>query len=275
MQNTAVLKTLEDLEWARQNNPALIEHYAGQVTILEDFRKYLKWLDDNEVTSVVTSNLKRHKRRSKGIHPSSACKKKVCLLKLYYECTFAIEPAKQFDAKSQITWDIGTMLHDMMQTHLSAMYGKQFSYEVPLHRGPIKSSTDGIFDFTNFRFILEMKSIKEGGNFGWETVQAKPMEDNVRQAHFYMWLANIPMALLFYINKNGSEFKEHTIVFDPAIWSEIEADVLRPVISTVYENGDMVAANPGWHCRWCNFAHACPERGGKKDADADWSEAGA
>jgi CRISPR/Cas system-associated exonuclease Cas4 (RecB family) len=272
MQDTNVLRTLEELDWARQNNPAVLEHYLGQVTILEDLKKYLRFLDDNEITTTLTTELKRHKRREKGIHPSSACKKNVCLLKLYYECTFAIEPAKKFDAQSQLTWDIGTMLHVMLQTHLKAMYGEQFQYEVPLRRGAIKSSTDGLFSFTNYRFILEIKSIKEGGNFGWETIQAKPMEDNVRQAHFYMWLANVPMALLFYINKNGSEFKEHAVVFDPDTWSEIERDVLQPVVSTVYENGPMVPARPGWHCKWCDFAHSCPERGGKQDGDSDWSE---
>jgi len=244
------------------------------VTVLGDLRKYLRWLDDHEVTTTVTSKLKREKLRAKGIHPSSACKKKACLLKLFYECTYQVKPAKKFDAKSQLTWDIGTMLHDMMQQHFSAMYGEQFQYEVPLQYGHIKSRTDGIFSFDHYRFILEMKSIKEGGNFGWEKVQASPMEDNVRQAHFYMWLANIPMALLLYINKNGSEFKEHAVLFNPVLWNEIEQNVLTPVLSAAFEKGPMVPALPGWHCRWCDFAHACPEKGGKKDADSDWSEEG-
>lgn len=271
---TDSLKTIDDLEWAQQNNSALIEHYLGQVTVLEDLKKYLRWLDDNEVTTTVKSKLKRYKLRAKGIHPSSACKKNVCLLKLYYECTNELKPAKTFDPKAQLTWDIGTMLHDMMQVHFTAMYQEQFQFEVPLKYGHIKSSTDGIFEFDNYRFILEMKSIKEGGNFGWETIQAKPMEDNVRQAHFYMWLANIPMALLLYINKNGSEFREHAILFDHALWADIEQNVLTPVIAAAYENGPKVPARPGWHCRWCDFSHSCPEKGGKKDADSDWAEEG-
>lgn len=266
------IRTLQELEWSQKNNFSAVQHYLKQVTVLPDLQKYFKWLSDQEVTTLVTSHLRRAKLRASGIHPSSACKKGVCLLKLYYECTNKVAPSRAYNQQSQLTWDIGTMLHDMMQAHLKTMYEDQFAFEVPLAKGHIKSHTDGIFDFTNYRFILEMKSIKEGGNYGWEKVQAKPMEDNVRQAHFYMWLSDIPFALILYINKNGSDFKEHAVAFNPLIWKEIETDVLAPVTSAAYQNGPMVKATPGWPCRWCDFAHSCPEKGaGTYDAAADWS----
>jgi CRISPR/Cas system-associated exonuclease Cas4 (RecB family) len=262
------VRTIGELTQALKENYDLVQHYLSQVTVEEDLCNYLKWLSDNEVTTEVVTHLKRHKIRAPGIHPSSAAKNKVCLLKLYYECTNEVEPTVEaYDQKTQMTWDMGTALHDMHQTWFSAMYGDQFKAEVPLKSkdGYIKSQTDGLFTFKHYRFILEMKSIKEGGNYGWAKVQAKPMDDNVRQAHFYMKLADVPYALIFYMNKNAGEFKEHAVMFSQALWDEMERDVLTPVINAAYKKGPAVAANPGWHCRWCLYQAGCPEKGGKDD----------
>ena len=260
------IRTLSDIKRAAAGAGGfeLIQQYVDKVTVSKDLETYYRWLFDNEVATQVVSNLRRDKTRATGIHPSSACKKDVCLLKVYYECTHDIAPSRSFDQKMAVTWDTGTMLHDMMQAHFKAMYGKQFSFEVPLEKGYVTSHTDGIFDFSDYRFILEMKSIKEGGNYGWEKIQAKPMDDNVRQAYFYMWLADIPFALVFYIGKNVGEFKEHAVVFNPLVWDDIEHNVINPVISAAYEGGPMVEGTPGWHCRWCDFAYACPAKASGK-----------
>ena len=264
------IRTLKDL---KSSSPLMVRHYAQQVTVVADLQRYLYWLDQNEVTTELLVELRRAKQRPLGIHPSSACKTNVCLLKLYYECTGKLQPNKAFNQQLQLTWDIGTALHTMMQTWFKAMYGDQFTAEAKLGKGLIKSSTDGIFDFTNYRFILEMKSIKEGGNFGWDKIQRKPMEDNVRQTHFYMWLADIPFALLLYIGKNSSELKEHVVTFDPNIWHDIESKVVDPVTKAV-KAGIEPKASPGWHCRWCDFAHSCPKKGiGDHDSSANWPEA--
>jgi len=262
------IRTLGELKQAVEQNYDLVQHYLNQVTVESDFCNYLKWLADEEVTTEVVSHLKREKKRSLGIHPSSASKKGACLLKLYYECTGEVEPGGDaYNQKSQLTWDMGTMLHDLHQKWFKEMYGDQFQFEVPLKSkdGYIKSSTDGIFSFEHYRFILEMKSIKEGGSFGWEKVQAKPQEDHVRQSHFYMKLADVPFALIFYINKNAGEFKEHAIMFNQALWDEMEKQVVAPVVAAAYKKGAPVGATPGWHCRWCNFQHGCPEKGGKEE----------
>lgn len=268
----AQVRTLKDLELYRLKNPKIIDHYAKQVTVLEDLNKYLFWLDQNEVTTDLSVALKRTKQRALGIHPSSACKADVCLLKLYLECTGKMQPNKAFKQQMQLTWDLGTMLHVMLQTWFKEMYGDQFTPEVPLIQGPIKSSTDGLFDFTHYRFIFELKSIKEGGNFGWDKIQAKPFEDNVRQCHFYMKLADVPFALLVYFGKNISEIKEHVVVFNPAIWHDIESKVIAPVMQAT-KAGIMPKATSGWHCNWCDFARSCPKKGAVPyDPAADWPE---
>jgi CRISPR/Cas system-associated exonuclease Cas4 (RecB family) len=269
---TETLMTIDDLLLANESSLEVSQYYLSQVTVEEDLYAYLRWLYDNGVTTYLNSALKRNKVRASGIHPSSASKKDVCLLKLYYECTNKVAPGNDaYDQKSQLTWDIGTLLHDMYQAWFKDMYEDQFASEVFLEdKGlHVTSSTDGIFAHANYRFVIELKSIKEGGSFGWAKVQAKPQEDHVRQAHFYMKLANIPFALIFYINKNAGEFKEHAIAFNPALWEEIESQVIRPVISAAYENGPMVPAKAGWHCRWCIYQHGCPEKG-RKDSHVDW-----
>jgi hypothetical protein len=257
------IRTIEDLTQAtEEGNFDIVQHYLSQVTVETDLENYLLWLYDNEVTTDVVAKLRRERNRSLGIHPSSASKVGVCLLKLYYECTHEVPPGSAYNQKSQLTWDIGTLLHETYQKWFHDMYGDQFQSEVELKNndGTIISHTDGIFSFTHYKFILEMKSIKEGGNYGWEKVQSKPQEDHVRQAHFYMKLSNTPFALLFYINKNAGAFKEHAIPFNPLIWNDIQNNVIDPVISAAYKNGPAVSAKSGWHCRWCVFQHGCPEK---------------
>lgn len=255
-----MIRTLEELQMALDVEPAMVEHYRSQVTVDKDLKAYLKWLSDNEVMTHVDVDLRRDKGRDLGIHPSAACKDGVCLLKLYYDCTHTVKPNRKYVQESQMTWDIGTMLHCVLQTWLKRMYGDdQFQEEVSLKDDKlrIKSHTDGLFTFSKYRFILEIKSIKEGGNYGFEKVQLKPMKDNVRQAHFYMYLADAPFALLFYLCKNNSKWKEHPVVFDFGLWDQILGDVVRPVIDAAYNGGPMVEAQPGWGCKWCDYEHSC------------------
>jgi len=258
------IRTLEDLKQVveSQGLTAAEEFCRQQVTVDRDLQSHLKWLSDNEVTTVVDTKLKRHKQRSLGIHPSAACKDNACLLKLYYDCTGDIAPLRKFVLESQITWDIGTLLHCTLQEWFQQMYGdEQFQAEVPLLNDQlhVKSHADGLFTFSQCRFILEIKSIKEGGNYGFERVQLKPMKDNVRQAHFYMYVANVPFALLFYMCKNNSRWKEHPVVFDFNLWDKIVNETVKPVIGAAYGNGEMVESTPGWACRWCDYEYACPD----------------
>jgi CRISPR/Cas system-associated exonuclease Cas4 (RecB family) len=270
---TEYIRTIDELRWAQENNPELVQWFADQVTILSDLEKYLLWLSESGTTTTVISKLRRDHKRSLGIHPSSASKtkKQACLLKLYYECTHEIQPISSYEQRSQQTWDFGTLIHDQHQTHFEAMYGDQFRKEVYLgdERLHIKSSTDGVFSFPEYRFILEMKSIKEGGNYGWEKVQDKPFTDNLRQTNTYMKLADVPFGLILYINKNsGGLYKEHVVTFDQEMWDQIENETILPVIDAAYGDGETPPANPAFMtCKYCSFEYACPysKRRTKKD----------
>ena len=256
------IRTISDLSQAQMlGEQALIDACFSQVSILPDLEKYLRWLFDNGITTEVHSKLHRRKGRELGVHPSTICKTPVCLLKIYYECTGKVEPMREYEQKSQVTFDIGTLMHDTMQTWLAAMFEDQLKVEAPLKNKKlhITGHTDGLFTFPSTRFVLELKSIKEGGNYGWERVQLKPMEDNVRQAHVYMAIEDVPFANVFYMGKNNSDYKEHPIMFDNAIWENMLRNVVEPVVEAAYNQGQSVPASPGWNCKYCDFLHGCAE----------------
>lgn len=249
--------TIDDLLEADEE---LIEECFKQVTILGDIEDYLKHIHENDIDLKVRTHMRRTKGRALGVHPSSACKKGVCPLKIYYECTGEVKPLRSYDPKMQEIWDLGTMLHDRMQYILEKIYGDQFEKEVQLSIPELLlvGHTDGVFEFSfaGIRIVLELKSIKEGGNFGWEKVQLKPMPDNVRQAHLYMKAKNIPFGIIIYMGKNNGEYKEHPIMFNPKIWKELEG-VIIPVVKAVKTKNALVKAVPGWHCRYCDFEYKC------------------
>lgn len=272
------IRTLEDLGAASEEEAQAV---MVQVSIVDALEQYLEWLHHSETKTVVTSELKRHHGRSLGIHPSAACKKGVCLLRLYYDCTGKLDPMRAYDAVMQKTWDTGTLLHDTYQTHFREMFGDQFADEVKLKNEElhIKSSADGVFDFDYFRAVLEMKSIKEGSKqFGWEVIQREPMEDNVRQCHFYMALSDIPFTIILYLNKNAGLIKEHVIRFDFDLWDEIMNEVIEPTVQASFEGGTPPEGKPGYHCRWCDYNYACPAvkqaRKNVKGANRPWTKRG-
>ena len=253
------LRTLDDLRWAQAHDPALVEETMKEARVLPDLQKWLKYLSDENIDTKVITQLNRWKTRSLGIHPSSACKIDFCLLKLYHECVGDQVPYRRYDEKSQNIWDLGTLLHDSHQVHFKRMYEDQFEKEVPLKHDPylIKSSTDGIFDFSDYRMILEMKSIKDEGNYGWAKIQVKPFPDNVRQCLFYMWLADIPFASIFYIRKNAGEYKEHIIAFDFDLWEKMESEVVLPTVEAV-KTRTVPAATPSYMgCKYCDYEKGC------------------
>ena len=64
--------------------------------------------------------------------------------------------------------------------------------------------------------------------------------------------------------------KEHPVMFDPNVWQDLEDNVVKPVTRAV-ESRTPPKASPGWHCRWCDFAHSCPKKGGgRDDPAANW-----
>jgi len=248
------IRTISDLKSA---TPAQVKKALERVAIDDDLYSFMKWVNDTGFEFSVPLDL-GNPPRSLGVHPSSVSKVGACPLKIYWECTGAVEKREKFEKPRQDTFDIGTAKHIMMQTMLELMFRDQFSKEVKLRNEAlhIKSSADGLFDFPDLRFILEIKTIKEGGSYGFEKVQAKPLPDHVRQLTMYMHLSDVPFGLVYYWCKNTSQVKEHPLVYDPKVWMELE-NLIIPIVEAAYNDGPEVLPKPSYACKWCGFWHGC------------------
>jgi len=246
--------TLDDLARA---TPDEIRDVTSRLSIVPDLRRYVEWLVTEGPDVTVDSTFAR-RNRSKGIHPSTISHVGFCPLRAYYECTGELEAAPVIDFDTILTFDIGTLLHNLFQTHLKAMFEDQFQDEVKLRYDPfhIKGSADGLFTFPFARAVLEIKSIKEGGGSGWDRVQDRPLPDHPRQIMCYQKALDAPFGIILYICKNNSGLKEHIFPFSHEVWQSIEEEA-KPVVQAVYENGPMVLPKPGGNCYICPFSTSC------------------
>lgn len=254
-----MIKTIEDFRKASKEE---VQAAVKQVTVEDDLFAYLTWLNSSaggETEVRFKVGWDRNRAESLGLHPSAIAKTGPCLLKLYFDVTGEVKPQNRTDVGTLMIFDLGTAGHALLQTHLRNMYEDQFEEEVWLRDKRIlinSGHTDGRFNFTNIRFLLEVKTIKEGGNFGFEKVQDRPFPDNVRQVMTYMALDDCPFGLILYFCKNNSKLKEHVLCWSDKIWNGVMETSVTPVIKAVKE-GKGPAADPGYHCRKCDYLHGC------------------
>lgn len=257
------IRTIEDLKNASSEE---VRQAVKQVSIMDDLQKYLAWLNSSSGGRLVGQfELGHNPHRGLGLHPSVFSKPGTCPLRLYWDITGDVPAKEKISMKQQLTFDIGTMAHHMLQAFCNDMYGDQFEDEVRLKdKGLyIVSSTDGKFEFPKARFLLEIKTIKEGGDFGWAKIQGKPFVEHVRQLHTYMKIADAPFGLIFYFCKNTSECKEHPIIWDDSVWKGIRTQI-DPIIEAV-KIGVPPEAKPSSACRWCPYQHGCTAGRGYAD----------
>lgn len=257
------IKTIGELAEARESygEEAISAFAKEHVTVLEDLEHFLEHSHNTQRLTKFMLDIPRKHKRSLGLHPSSACKVGICHLRLYYEITGEINAVRLYDKRMHRIFDTGHVFHQIHQYYFHQMYGAQFRDEVPITDEAtfLSSSADGEFDFTDLNITLEIKTIKEGGSYGWAKVQNKPLADNLRQLHFYMRYSDNPFGILLYINKNDGLYKEHPVVFDPVLWDSIENSVVAPVVAAV-KNEQPPAGSPGYQCNQCSVAYRCPAK---------------
>ena len=253
-----MIKTLQQLKKAPKET---VLEAKESIKLLEDLKTYFLWVKSPKGIPVEGTFKLGYFKRSLGIHPSTLSKEDFCKLRVYFEVTGEVLPDKQGDPdkflREQLTFDSGTLIHIMFQSFFKDMYGTRFQDEVPLLNEELRitSHADGILELKNVKTVLEIKSIKEGGSFGVETVRNKPMTDHVRQAHFYMATSNTPFCNIFYFCKNTSEIIEHVISFRPSLWRKLKTQV-KDILLFV-DQKKKPTANTGYHCRSCVFLHGC------------------
>jgi CRISPR/Cas system-associated exonuclease Cas4 (RecB family) len=235
---------------------SLIQECLGQVSVLDDLEKFIRWQEENKDQLEVKFKV-GGSDRGRSIHASSLCKAGACPLRLYYELTGEVESYKYVDMKSSNTFNTGHALHGLLQSYFREMYGDQFNDEVKLQYPDLKvtGSADGLVEWSAVRFIIEIKTIKEGGGFGFEKVQSRPLPDNARQLQIYMKMADAPFGLLIYWNKNGGDIKEHAIRYDPTVWDEVSVVAKR--VADAAGGGQMVEGKVGPQCYSCQFRYGC------------------
>lgn len=256
--------TIDDLKKA---TPKQVEDALAGISILGDLQTYREWLLRNRQQVDIQFSI-GGEDRSLGLHPSSLSKVGGCPLKLQWEITGEVEPIESFSHDMEDTYDIGTAYHKMLQATLHSMYGEQFQSEVKLSIPELMltGSADGLFTFSGYRFLLEIKTAKEGDSqYGFNALSKKPLADHVRQVTPYMKGLNVPFALLFYFCKNNSMKIEHVVKYDGVVWEELRA-VAEPIIKAV-ESGVRVQPKPGFDCQRCQFLHGCDAGKGRNNAD--------
>ena len=148
-----------------------------------------------------------------------------------YICAPAIATTDPDDLE---VFDMGHAVHGLVQGKLAklgvslATKGVGYSFREEVRFDPqtdvlyqdlhVGGTTDGILeiwtDTWKQRGILEVKSIKDE-NF---TKLRGPKEDHVMQAHIYAKRFDCPIIWIWYFNKNTSERKVYTVIFQQEIF---------------------------------------------------------
>lgn len=247
-----------------------IDDTVQEITLLDDLYHFLKWTEDEHQQYEVAFKLGGD-IRNLGVHPSSVSKVGACPLKIFWECTGDVKKMEPFDTDRQDIFDIGTAMHEVLQARFQAMYQEQFVPEVKLGIPElhITGHCDGVFYFPRYRFILEIKTIKESDTqYGFAKAQRAPLVEHVRQLTIYQKALDIPFGLLFYYCKNNSLKAEHVQVFDPMIWEDLK-QFITPIAAAAYDGGAPVAAKAGFNCRFCGFLHSCKAGRRRNDSRSD------
>lgn len=264
-----MIQTIEDY---RNAKPIDIERCLRQVGVKHDLEQYVAWLNSADGYRIRGEfELGFNGERGLGLHPSALARAGTCPLKHYFDCTGEIVSDEVFRTNWQLIFDMGTIMHAMLQTMLLDMYidpktgHNQFESEISLKskRLLFNSHTDGRLISPSMRFLLEIKSCKEGGNQGWERVQRSPLKESVRQLMTYMYIDDCPFGCLLYFCKNNSEMKEWVVPWDQKLWDGIEAEAL-PIVEAV-ENRERPTPKVGSHCRDCGYLNGCKK--GKEHVD--------
>lgn len=259
------IHTIADFERASHNE---IQACKNEITVERDLRRYLAYLNSPEGYRIQSSFEVGYngRERSRGLHASSLAKPKTCQLKHWFDVTGEVEADQTVKMKLQLTFDLGTVIHALFQAYLIDMYEylddgelkNHFTPEVSLASEKLlitKTTTDGRFTAPRYRFLIELKSMKEGGDYGYESVVKRPLADNVRQLMTYMKIDDCPFGLLLYFCKNNSELVEHVVPWDQETWEEVESEAL-PIVDAV-NTGIRPEARPSAMCRDCVYLRGC------------------
>lgn len=209
-------------------------------------------------------------RRHCRFHPSSL--KHACDMHLFFQLIGEREvPKKQ---PQQAIYDTGTVIHLQMDYYLHTLsIYENFVYnsEVKLWKNSksadeyrLCGSSDGVMEReisingvrVLLRVIIDWKSINDSG---FVALRDSVGPDYEKQMHGYMVSGDIPVTLVFYVNKDKTIFKSVPVLFSPTVWNPL-AERLKRIIAIADGLGEP-QKTLGNHCAWCAYLEVCEPKG--------------
>jgi CRISPR/Cas system-associated exonuclease Cas4 (RecB family) len=203
-----------------------------------------------EVDAAFTDANRDNYTRGIGYHHPSALGSVNCARALAYERA-GVLPAPNFTIWSYGYFELGHLIHNLVQGKLHRRMGARFQSEVSIQIPSLNigGSADGVIDG---KYVLEIKTI---GAKGYSNLRA-PKRAHIDQVHLYMMALNIPRALTLYVNRDNLSTKEFFVRFDAKhltrllgriaeIESKLDTDQLPDREVDPYDCGE------------CKFAHVC------------------
>jgi len=261
------LKTIADLE------------RIGRSAVREFFRKWdfagevQEWaktaaMKGMQWTTKFTWNEDRNHCR---FHPSAF--KYGCDMRLFLQLIGEEEVKKK--QPQQAVFDTGTVIHLQMNYYMHTMaiyHNFVYNDEVRLWKNsPVADnyrlcgSCDGVMEREItidgvkwlIRVIIDWKSINDNG---FVALRDSAGSDYEKQMHGYMITGDIPVTLVFYVNKDKSIFKSIPVLFEKQkIWNPI-AERLNRIIR-IADRMEEPPKTVGKHCYGCPYLEKCEPQG--------------
>lgn len=204
-----------------------------------------------------------------GTSGKSLCRKfpMGCSRELFYSLTGA-DAEKSFDPRRRRILDTGTALHSMLQAYLSTyaqLHSDTESFTPEADINPELNDIASMFDISGHsdgeytirtptwgvRFGVEIKTINDNGY----KATNRPHQEHLVQGTIYQKCLDLPVMLFLYYNKNDSSMAEFIQVYDPVIWSAVEAKIkhIRPYALKGTPPEQEVTVK----CGTCIYKHIC------------------
>ncbi len=169
--------------------------------------------------------------------------------------------------------DAGTKLHDFIQTKLSQDLNIEIEKELKNEHPPIRGFADGVITLDDgSKIILEIKTTSSSA-YDYRVSTQKVPGYHIGQVLIYMYIENVDMSLLFYLNRDTFE-RVIIPVYRKDYTSELE-ELLSWLnsLEAIIESGKTPVYFKGYRanskiCKQCPFQQHCSEVG-QGDAQID------
>ncbi|MCS7105318.1 MAG: PD-(D/E)XK nuclease family protein [Thermofilaceae archaeon] len=171
-----------------------------------------------------------------------------CLRKSWYERMVAEPPQPE----RLVLFLLGEKLHDVAGEYFPLGSGEK-SFEKTVEGVIVRGRLDRELESC----IVEFKSVT--------SIPEKPRPYHVDQAQIYMWLTDKEQAFVVYVSKSTGEVKAFKVERDEARIQEL----LRKAVeySIHLQRGFPPPPEPGWLCKYCEYAHLCPSPQGEESGN--------